>query len=159
MPPQIALVLCTVFVLLLLRLSSKQFPETSHALWIPTIYMLMISSKPLGIWFGIGGMDMEAGSPLDRVVLSVMLCLGIVMLFQRQFSLIHAIHENPWTIILIGYMFVSIFWSDIPFSSFKRWVRELVPLTMAFLLSSEKNHFAHFNACSQEQFIYLFPSR
>ncbi|MGC9965714.1 MAG: O-antigen ligase family protein [Syntrophobacteraceae bacterium] len=154
MPPQIALVLCTAFVLFLLRLSSKQFPEVSYTLWIPTIYMLMISSKPLGIWFGIGGVDMEAGSPLDRAVLSVMLCLSIVILFQRQFSLIHAIHENPWITILIGYMFISIFWSDIPFSSFKRWVRELVPLTMAFLLSSEKKPL-HALQCVLTRTIYI----
>jgi len=138
MPPQIALLLCTTFVLFLLRLDRKQFPEVSISLWIPTVWVLISSSKPLGVWFGVGGVDMESGSPLDRLVLSVIFCLGLIVLLRRRFNWIHAMHENPWITILIAYMFASIFWSDIPFSSFKRCIRELVALTMAFLVSSEK---------------------
>lgn len=157
MPPQIALLLCTAFVLFLLRLNSKQFPEVSYTLWIPTVYVLLISSKPLAVWFGTGGVDMEAGSSLDRAVLTVILCSGIAILFKRQFGWIHAIHENPWITILIGYMFISIFWSDIPFSSFKRWVRELTALTMAFLLSSEKNPFRALQCVFTRTIYILIP--
>jgi len=139
MPPQLAFLVCTAFILFLLRLERKQFPEASYSLWIPTIYVLIISSKPLALWFGTGGPDMESGSSVDRVVLSLILCLGLVILVKRQFDWIHAIHGNPWVALLIAYMLISILWSDIPFSSFKRWIRELVALTMAFMLLSEKN--------------------
>lgn len=137
-PAQLALLLCTAFVLFLLRLNRKQFPEVSGSLWIPTVWVLIASSKPLGVWFGVGGVDMEAGSPLDRVVLSVLFSLALIVLLRRQFNWVNAVHQNPWITILICYMFVSIFWSDIPFSSFKRWIRQLVALAMAFMLSSEE---------------------
>lgn len=139
MPPPLALLLCTVFVLFLLRLERKQGPEMSRALWIPTIWMLSIASKPLGVWFPSAGGDMESGSPLDRVFLSGLLCLGLFILACRKFSWSRAIKEHTWLTLLIGYMLISILWSDIPFISFKRWIRELVAVVMAFLVLTERD--------------------
>lgn len=81
---------------------------------------------------------MEAGSPLDRLVLSVLFTLALIVILRRQFDWTNAIRENPWITILICYMFISILWSDIPFSSFKRWIRQLIVIVMAFLLSTEE---------------------
>jgi len=136
MQPTIALVLCSIFVLVLLRLDRKQSPEVSHALWIPTIWMLLISSKPLGIWFGGAGAD-EEGSSLDRVFLTVLLCLGVLVLAKRKLGFVDAIKENPWLMLLIGYMLVSISWSDMPFTSFKRWVKEFTAVVMALAVATE----------------------
>lgn len=137
MPPILALLLCTLFVLFLLRLERKQAPGVSFALWIPTIYMLLTTSKPLGIWFGAGGATMEEGSPIDRVVLSTLLCLGLLILIRRQFSLSSAIQNNPWVVVLVGYMFASVLWSDMPYVSFKRSIRELIAVIMVFLVATE----------------------
>jgi O-antigen ligase len=41
--------------------------------------------------------------------------------------------------ILIGYMLLSVSWSDIPFISFKRWIRELLAVVMAFLVLTEQD--------------------
>jgi exopolysaccharide production protein ExoQ len=136
MPPQIALIICSIFVIFLLYLERKQSPDVSLALWIPTIWLFVIDSKPLGIWFQSGG-TMEEGSALDRVFLIVLLCLGFIVLTKRRFNWSNAIKENTWLMILIGYMLVSIVWSEMPFISFKRWIRELVAVVMAFLIASE----------------------
>jgi O-antigen ligase len=134
----IALLICTAFVLFLLRLERKQNPEASRALWIPTIWILLAISKPLGQWFRSGG-SMETGSPLDRAVLTIILCLCVIILVKRRFDLVAAIRDNPWLIVLIVYMFVSILWSSMPGISFKRWIRELVAIAVAFLVYSERN--------------------
>jgi exopolysaccharide production protein ExoQ len=138
-PRALALFLCTVFVLFLLRLERKHAPEVSHVLWIPTIWMLLIGSKPLGIWFGYGieAGDVESGSPLDRLFLSGLLCLGLLILARRKFDWSSAIKSNKWIILLIAYMLVSTLWSDIPFVSFKRWTKELIAVVMAFLVRTE----------------------
>ncbi len=134
--PELALLLCTIFVLFLLRLERKQSPEVSHALWVPTVWMLVIASKPLAIWFGtVGGTESE--SPLDQIFLSGLLCFGLYVLFRRRFNWSGAVKENSWLMLLIGYMLVSILWSDIPLISFKRWIRELIAVVMAFLVASE----------------------
>jgi len=136
MPPQLALLLCTAFVLFLLWLDRKQAPHVSHALWVPTAWMLLIASKPLGIWFGTG-VD-ATGSMLDRVFLSALLCVGLFILLMRNFDWFSAIKENGWVIVLVLYMLVSVSWSDMPFISLKRWVREVVAIVMAFLVLSER---------------------
>ena len=80
MPPQVALIICTIFVLWLLHLDHLQAPEVSFALWVPTAWMMLIATKPLGLWFEVGGNDMEAGSQLDRTVLTGIFCLGLLIL-------------------------------------------------------------------------------
>jgi len=137
MSPIFALLLCIVFVLFLLRLERKQSPNVSFALWIPTIWMLLAAIKPLGIWFGGGGATMEEGSQIDRAVLSIILFLGLLVLIRRQFKWASAIQENPLLMLLIGYIFVSILWSYMPFVSFKRWTRELIAVVMLFVVKSE----------------------
>lgn len=137
MPPILALFICTTFVLFLLRLEHKQTPNVSLALWIPTFWMLLTASKPLGIWFGSGGVSLEEGSALDRMVLSALFLIGLVILIKRQFNWSRAIKENHWVIILLVYMFVSILWSEMPFVSFKRWMRNLIAVVMVFLVATE----------------------
>ena len=139
MPRQLALLLCTVFVLFLLRIERRQAPSVSLTLWIPTIWMLCIASKPLGVWFGSTGGDAESGSLLDQLFLSALLCLGLFTLASKREVWSNAIKEHPWLVVLIGYMLVSILWSDIPFISFKRWIRELVAVIMAFVLLTERD--------------------
>jgi len=137
MPPKVALIICTIFVLWLLYLDHKQSPKVSFAMWIPTIWMLAIASKPLADWFGTSGLNMESGSPLDRAFLTALLFLGLIILFRRRFSWSSAIRENIWMMLLIGYMLASILWSDIPYISLKRCMREIIAVVMAFLVLSE----------------------
>ena len=137
MPSQLALIICTIFVLFLLRLDRKQSPGVSFALWIPTIWMLVIASRPLGLWFQSGAATIEEGSKLDRGFLIVLFCLGLIILTKRKFNWSNSIKENIWLMLLIVYMLVSILWSDVPFISLKRWSRQVIALVMAFILLTE----------------------
>jgi exopolysaccharide production protein ExoQ len=80
---------------------------------------------------------MESGSPLDRAFLIGLFCLGLVILAKKRFNWSNAMRANPWLFLLLGYMLVSIFWSEIPYLSFKRWVKELVAVTMACVVLTE----------------------
>lgn len=93
----------------------------------------------MGVWFQSPGADVESGSPLDQYFLIALLCLGLVILTFRNFSWSRAIKQNPWLMLLIGYMLVSILWSDIPFISFKRWIRQLLGVVMAFMVASGRD--------------------
>jgi len=139
MPPVLALILCTLFVLFLLHLDHKQSPDVSFALWIPTIWLLLIATRSLALWFGVSGESMEEGSPLDRAFLSVLFVFALLILAKRRFRWTRVIKENPWVILLIGYMLVSVVWSDVPYTSIKRWTKELIAVAMAFIVASEAN--------------------
>lgn len=139
MPPILALTLTTIFILFLLRLERKQNPSVSHALWLPTLWMILISGKALAVWFGLGGSGgMEEGSVLDRNALSVLLFIGVVVLVKRHFNWKNAVKDNLWLIVLLCYMLISIVWSDMPFISLKRWIRQVaIAVIMGFVIATE----------------------
>lgn len=140
MPPKLALTLTIIFILFLLRLDRKQYPKASCALWIPTIWILLVTSKALGVWTGTGG-SMEEGSPLDRNVLIVLFVISTLILTKRNFHWSNTIRNNLWLMIVIAYMLISVLWSETPFISLKRWVRgEGVMIVMACVVASEVNH-------------------
>lgn len=137
MPPSVALLLSALFVLFLLRLDRKEAPNISWTSWIPTLWILIISSKGVGTWFGLEAA--EDGSLWDRIVLTGMICTGILLLVTRRVKLISQLRGNVWLCILVAYMLVSILWSDIPYISFKRWVREFGSVVMALVLVTERD--------------------
>jgi exopolysaccharide production protein ExoQ len=136
MPPPLTLLLCTAFVLFLLRLESRVSRGLSTALWIPTVWILMIASRSLGAWFGMTG-DNESGSSLDRLVLSGLTVAGIVMLARRRFNWSGALRRHRWLLALLAYMFVSTLWSDNTLVALKRCVREVIVVVMALVTMSE----------------------
>jgi exopolysaccharide production protein ExoQ len=137
MPPQLALAICTTFVLYLLRLDRRQARDVSWTLWIPTLWMIIVASRPIDIWLGISGGSRETGGVVDPFVQSGLLCFGLIILAKRSFSWSEAITNNVWLVVLVGFMFISIIWSDIAFISLKRCVRELTAVIMAFLVLTE----------------------
>lgn len=143
MPPIIPLAICTAFVMWLLRFERKQSPNVSLALWIPSLWVLLICSKPLGIWFGgytLGteaAQGMEAGSPLDRLFLLSLACAGLLIIITRKNISSTAVRNSVWAVILSLYMLISISWSEMVFVSFKRWIREAVAIIMIFCVATE----------------------
>jgi len=136
MPPYLALLLCSGVVFFLLRLDRKQSPHASVALWVPTLWLLSVSSKPLGAWLGAQG-TVEGGSQWDQVLLGCLLVLGVVILATRQHDWSNIIREHGWVLLIVGYMLFSTVWSGILVISFKRWIRELLALIMMFLILSD----------------------
>ena len=115
----------------------KQNPAASWALWVPTLWMMKIETVDLAIWIGKSDAEKGTGSPYERYLLIFLLCLGLIILYKRRFDLYKAAKDNIWLMVLICYMFLSIFWSDTPFISFKRWTKELIAVIMAFVILSE----------------------
>lgn len=137
MPSLIALVLCAGFVIFLLRPEPRQAPAVTRALWIPIIWMLYIASKPIGIWFQAESSNPDAGSPMDRAFLTVLMLLALAVIVQRKTPGMAVLRENPWLMALIVFMLVSVIWSPIPGISFKRWIREFQAVLMALVVFSE----------------------
>ena len=131
----LALLFYAGFVAYLLRLDRKQAPEVSNALWIPTIWMLYVASRPMAAWFMVT--DDAASSPYDQIFLSGLLCLALCVLASRKVDWSGVIRQNGWLMILLGYMLASVFWSDITFVSFKRWIREMEAIVMALIVFTE----------------------
>ena len=133
MPPTLALAICTILVIGLLRVERRRNPVASLALWVPTVAMLIYASRPLARWFSSGSEN------LDALVLTILILLALIILLKRQISWAWILNDNFWLILLLAYAAVSILWSEIPFVSFKRWVRLTGGFFVALVVLSEPN--------------------
>ena len=157
MPPIIALIICSIFVAFLLCLERKQLPTVSRALWIPTIWMLLNLSKPLGIWIGSSGVSMEEGSDYDRLALSVLFLIGFLILTTKNFQWSKSIREYPTIYLIVGFTLLSVSWSDMPFVSFKRWTREIIAVAIAFVIGTESNPWQAVQCIFRRSIYILIP--
>jgi O-antigen ligase len=96
-------------------------------------------TSDLAYWLGRGDADPGTGSPYERYLLISLLCLGLIILYRRRVDWYKTIKENAWMMVLILFMFLSMLWTEVPFMTVKRWVRELVVVVMALVIFSEDN--------------------
>ena len=126
---------------MLLRIERGRNRKVSVALWLPTFWLLLCGSKPIGRWFEFSGGLFEAdetGSPLDRFVLIVLILLSSYVLSRRRIQWSRILRGNIWLILLFLYLGLSVLWSDFPDISFKRWVRLSGIIPVALIILTEE---------------------
>jgi len=143
MPPILASFLTIGFISWLFWRDFSEKPNVTGALWIPILWMFIITTRPVSKWLdivgvpGFGGASLEEGSPLDVVVFLGLIVAGVHVLAQRQLNLSEIIRDNAWLAVFVLYCFISIGWSDYPFVSFKRWIKVLGHPIMVLILFTE----------------------
>jgi exopolysaccharide production protein ExoQ len=141
MPPRVALILCIGFVLWLFRQDWKRNRELSFALWVPLFWALIIGSKPASAWFGVSpepsAEDYLEGSPFDRMIFLGLLAVGVAILIRRPINWQALLATNRWLFLFFAYLGVSTLWSDYPFVSFKRWIKDFGNVVMALVILTE----------------------
>jgi exopolysaccharide production protein ExoQ len=142
MPPQLALLICIVFIIYLLRNDILRKPNVSSALWVPLIWFAIYASRPLSLWWRSGGGAVDAseayldGSPFDRNVFIIQIIVGIIIL-SRRVEWSEAFKANKAIFIYFAYIGLSTLWSDYTFISFKRWIKEIGHITMILIVLTE----------------------
>lgn len=137
MPPLLALALCFAGVVFLLRVERKQTPDVTPALWIPTVWVLYVASRPIALWLKSEIQNPDASGPLDLGVLIVFFLSTLMILSRRRGQWASAMRENPWLVALFMFMTISVIWSVIPATSLKRLVKEVLAFMMALAVLSE----------------------
>jgi len=64
---------------------------------------------------------------------------AVLLLARRRFDWSAALRRHSWLFVLLGYMCLSTFWSDITLIALKRWFREVIVILMALVTMSEAN--------------------
>ena len=129
MPPQLALLLCSIFSFLLLKQTTKDVVGKSKGLWIPTIWVFICASRPVGRWLSVGSVyDVEisaaSGSAYDQLVIGALIVLAFFVVCRRRIHWTKAISENRWALLLLLFMGLSIIWSEYAVASIKRYVSQ-----------------------------------
>jgi exopolysaccharide production protein ExoQ len=142
MPRDLALVICVLFIMWLFVRDQKWRPMTSWSLWIPLLWILIVGSRPISSWSGGGMQEMTAGdytegSPLDRNILLLLIFVGLIVLLRRRINWGRVFATNLWVCVFLLYCCISAIWSDYPFVSFKRWVKDIGNVVMVMIIISE----------------------
>lgn len=137
MSPKIALFLCVLFILFLLKLDFKSKPNVSIALWIPLIWLLIISSRMVYLWFyQHSEADLESNF-VDPTIFSALMVAGLFILLRRKISWSDTLRRNAWVFIYFAYFGISIAWSDFPDIAFKRYIKAIGSLIMVLIILTE----------------------
>jgi exopolysaccharide production protein ExoQ len=140
-----ATIFCIGLIYWAFRLDRKLSSEMSIGLWIPTIWMMIIASRPISAWVSLPQSttagDVEAGDPIDRTIFSILIVLAIWCLFRRKLKWTDIFENNPWLMALIILAGVSILWSDYPLVSVKRWIRAAGTAAAALIVITEAHPF------------------
>ena len=135
---------------------------TSGALWIPLLWIMIIGSRPISLWFG-GEIQMETqddyleGSPLDRNVFLILIITGLMVLFRRRVDWSKLFASNRWFFAFLLYCGISVMWSYYPFVSFKRWTKELGNVIMILIILTEKDNVQAFKAVFSRYTYFAIP--
>ena len=122
----------------------KSKPKVAYAIWIPLLWFLTYTCKPISYWLGWSAESVNydsylEGSPLDRNVYIVLIIIGLIILLKRKADLAGILKKNKLIIIYFLYLGLSTLWSDWTFISFKRWTKELGILTMGLIIITESD--------------------
>lgn len=145
--PHLILFSFLLFAFWLIRQDTKLREGISPALWIPTLWMGIIASRPVSAWTGIGGSgDTLDGSPVDRAFYLVLILAALVVLSRRGVNWGWLISQNLPLLIFYGFLLISVLWANSPYSSFKRWFKESGNILMALVILTDPRPLQAFRA-------------
>ena len=141
-----SLLLCVAFVGFLFKRDLKKKNKVSLALWVPLIWMIILYSRSVSAWLNLGySVDLESstavdeGNSLDRNIFFIFIIIGLFILSRRKNDWHRIIQNNGWLIWLYYYCILSVMWSDLPFVSFKRLIRDLGNIVMVLVVMTESD--------------------
>jgi len=141
MPPQLALYLSLGFTCWLFYRYREREAGVSTALWIPLAWLFILSSRSVSAWVGAAETaDQQLdGSPLDSLVFLALIVAGATVLSRRRLDWGGLLRSNRWLIIFFIYLGISVLWSEYPFVSFKRWIKDLGNIVIVLVVLSDDN--------------------
>jgi exopolysaccharide production protein ExoQ len=165
MPPAIASIVYTIGILCLFYLDRDKTVRMSKALWIPAVWLFLISSRPASLWLGMSpnfkGLDAtEAyveGSPIDRAVFFFLLFSALAVLVARMDRVGPMLRKNVLILLYFSFCAVSIVWSDFPFVSFKRFIKAIGDLAMVLIILTESDPLAALKRLVSRLGFLIFP--
>jgi exopolysaccharide production protein ExoQ len=142
MSPTIALLVWFVLLVGLLFFDPARDRGVSSAVWIAIIWIFIAATRLPSIWVGMqttsAAQALEDGNSLDRVVYLVLIGLALATLFSRSFNWGSFLSRNRILVAFIAFALISVCWSDFPFITFKRWLRDLGNYLVILVVLSDR---------------------
>ncbi len=107
----------------------KAAEHTSAALWIPIIWMILISSRPLTQWSpakvvdSVTSAQFAEGSPFNAFVFGILIAAAALVLNHRATKFRALLRANSPVLVFFAYCLLSVLWSDFSIVTSKRWIK------------------------------------
>jgi exopolysaccharide production protein ExoQ len=143
MPPSLALGIWLFLLLALLYFDRAKERGNSLALWVPVIWLFFVGSRLPSQWLGgqVGTLAQayEESDPLNGSIFLALILVAIAILTSRSFRWGDFFTRNMFFMAFLIFALVSVFWSDSPFVTFKRWFRDLGACLVMLVVLSDRN--------------------
>jgi exopolysaccharide production protein ExoQ len=168
MPPIIATLVYSSLILALFMLDRERQCNTSKALWIPVLWLLLSGSREPSQWLFELGIEQSIdllditdryleGQPFDRIVYSCLVGIGTVVLIRRGRKAGRLLHENLPILAFFIYCAISIFWTDYPAVAFKRWIKAAGDVVMVMVVLTDFDRTAALKRFLSRATFFLVP--
>jgi exopolysaccharide production protein ExoQ len=146
-PSSIATLIGIAAILVLCLLDRDRTAELSPARWIPFAWVSLAGSRMVSEWLQIASAVTAPdqyldGSPLDRLVLTLLLAAGVAVLLARGRRVGTLLRANGPILLFFSYCAISILWSDYPDVALKRWTKALGDIVMILVVVSDQDPIA-----------------
>jgi exopolysaccharide production protein ExoQ len=151
-----ALISALIVCFWLIRREVRRSSSVSAAIWIPTVYLMVMGSRPLSSWLQ-GGEKAKSATLLDQLFLFVVLCAPIIIGSIRGVKWGRFLGANLSLVLLYAYFAASILWSDDPSGSAIRLARDFGGLFVIGLIYSETDPMQAIRTVFIRSACVLFP--
>lgn len=160
--PLIATLLCILFILYVFWVDYREGDEPYLALWVPTAWLFLAASRSASQWLNLSSpVTYQAsyydGSPLDAAVYLSLIIAGLAILSRRRIHWLEQAINNPWVWLYFLFGAFSIFWSDDPFISLKRWFKASGNLIMVLVVLTESDPYRAIRVILRRLAFILLP--
>lgn len=131
---------------------------------MPLLWMLILYSRSVSEWLYTGysvelatSTSYDEGNPIDRNIAILFIVVGLLILWQRKIKWSGIIQNNGWMIWLYYYCTISIIWSDLPFISLKRLIRDLGNIIMVLIILTDNDPMDAFRTVMRRCIYVLMP--
>src|SRR6266480_6630909 len=107
--PFVAILLCLPVIWWLWRRDIQARPKFSRTFWIPVFWLLILGSRPLSWWLGVGGSsDNLEGNWFDRLLYLVLIFVAIYILSNRRISWGTLIQQNKALLLFYCFLLATV---------------------------------------------------
>ena len=140
----IGTILALALIAGLFYLAHEKGAETSKALWIPLMWLLIIASRPVSMWLQVNREvtltdRFTEGSPLDATYYALLLVAGLLTLNRRWIRVKGFLLANLPIVLFFFYCGLSVMWADSPGVAVKRWIKAVGDLVMILVVLTDPN--------------------
>lgn len=156
MPAQLILLACYCFIFWLFRKDLRWRKAGSRALLIPAIWVAILGSRPVSYWLGQTGGEAE-GNPINTFIYALLIGLAVVVLYKRGFNWGILVQRNKALFLIYFFFALSVFWSELPFYSLKRLIKDFGCVPVALIILTELDPVTALRTIFVRVSYFLFP--